>query len=118
MLTSSSNVAPVFLELPKACAKADARHATAVAALALARFQAKHKQLPKDLEALVPEYLTVVPLDPFDGKPLKYETTASGVAVYSVGRDRIEEDDAFEGPGKKPEKGDMTFELPRIADKP
>jgi hypothetical protein len=117
-MTSVSGIAPWFRELPHACAQADARHATAVAALALARFQVKHKQLPKDLGALVPEFLTVVPQDPFDGQPLKYETTTSGALVYSVGRDRIEEGDAFKGPGKKPEKDDMTFELPHVAAKP
>ena len=63
------------------CAKADARHATALVALAIARFQVKYGRLPKDLDALVPEFLTVVPRDPFDGKAIKYEMTDSGVVV-------------------------------------
>jgi hypothetical protein len=98
---------------PKLCATADARHAAALVALAAARFQAKYGRLPKDLEALVPEFLTMVPLDPFDGKPVKYETTAAGVVVYSIGRDLVEAGGDSGAAKKRPEKGNMTFELPR-----
>jgi hypothetical protein len=32
--------------------------------------------LPQTLEALVPDYLSALPVDPFDGKPLRYNTKA------------------------------------------
>jgi hypothetical protein len=32
--------------------------------------------LPQSLDALVPGYLPDVPADPFDGKPLRYNTKA------------------------------------------
>jgi hypothetical protein len=100
-------------DLPEFCAKADARHATAVLALAIARFQAKYGRFPEKLDALVPEFLMVVPRDPFDGKPMRYRPTNSGVLIYSVGRDMIDDAATSGGPKRKPEKDDMTFELPR-----
>jgi hypothetical protein len=113
IVTTAFGFGPGFVELPKACAKADARHATAVVALAVARYQAKHGQFPKQLEDLVPEFLAVVPRDPFDGKPIKYQDTDSGVTIFSVGRDTVDENDVYGNRPTKPEKGDMTFTLPR-----
>jgi len=45
---------------------------------------------PDNLDRLVPKYLTRVPDDPFDGKPLRYAKYQEGVAVYSVGTDEKE----------------------------
>jgi hypothetical protein len=42
-------------------------------------------ELPPDIETLVPKYLDSVPLDPFDGAPIRY-SKAKGI-VYSVGID-------------------------------
>jgi hypothetical protein len=39
---------------------------------ALEHFRLRHGGPPEDLEALVPEILTVLPLDPFTGGPLGY----------------------------------------------
>ena len=52
--------------------------------LALRAYQLTHGQLPGDLNALVPEFLEAVPLDDFDGKPLRY--SARKKIVYSVGK--------------------------------
>jgi hypothetical protein len=102
-----------FLDDPGMCAKADARHAAALVGLAAARYQAKYGRLPKDLKALVPEFLTTVPLDPFDVgvKPMKYKITDSGAVIYSIGRDRPEKH--WERSAWERKKPDMTFELPR-----
>jgi len=57
-------------------------------ALAVRRFQAAQGRMPTALEELVPEYLDTVPVDPFDGQPLRYvRRDGSGFAVYSVGPD-------------------------------
>jgi hypothetical protein len=40
--------------------------------LALRCWHTVHQGLPDQLDALVPEYLERVPLDPFDGQPLRY----------------------------------------------
>jgi hypothetical protein len=43
---------------------------------------------PSSLDALVPEYLTNVPLDPFDGKPLRFRKLPDGIVIYSIGLDK------------------------------
>ena len=61
-----------------------------IVCLALERYrQAKHAW-PATLDALAPDYLSSVPLDPFDGKPLRYRQLPDGLVVYSVGTDRVD----------------------------
>jgi hypothetical protein len=52
--------------------------------LALRAYQLTHGKLPPDLNALVPEFLDAVPVDGFDGQPLRY--SAEKKIVYSVGK--------------------------------
>jgi hypothetical protein len=35
--------------------------------------------------------LAAVPLDPFDGAPLRYKQLADGVVIYSVGTDQVDD---------------------------
>ena len=44
-------------------------------------------RLPDTLSELVPAYLTVVPLDPFDGQPVRYKKLPVGYVVYCLGLD-------------------------------
>ena len=60
------------------------------------------------LEELSPEFLSVVPRDPFDGKPLRLRKTDKGYVLYSVGADLI--DDRGAGLSKDWLKGDITFD--------
>lgn len=53
--------------------------------LALQAWNMDHGQWPDDLEKLVPHYLKRVPVDAFDGKPLRYDPNKE--IVYSVGMD-------------------------------
>jgi hypothetical protein len=54
---------------------------------AIARYERRHGKLPETLDALCPEFLSKVPLDPFSGKPLRYRITKEGWLVWSVGMD-------------------------------
>ena len=63
----------------------------AAAALAAERFRQQTNTLPARLADLVPAYLDGVPLDPFDGAPLRYRPDDSGFTVYSVGPNRLDE---------------------------
>ena len=45
----------------------------------------RHGRLPEKLEDLVPEFLSEVPRDPFDGRPFRYSPETA--VVYSVGED-------------------------------
>ena len=60
--------------------------ANAQAAVAIERWRLAHPgRLPDTLAELVPTYLAAVPLDPFDGQPVRYKKLPVGYVVYSVG---------------------------------
>jgi hypothetical protein len=60
----------------------------AMAAIAIELHRLKHGGvLPSSLNALVPEQLAAVPLDPFTGRELLFLPRATGYVVYSVGAD-------------------------------
>ncbi|MES1180628.1 MAG: hypothetical protein ABUL66_02060, partial [Verrucomicrobiota bacterium] len=74
---------------------------TAITAIALKRYQLKHGNYPPDLNSLAPEFLSAVPLDPVDGKPLRYKLNSDGTfLLYSVG-----ENGADDGGNPALEKG-------------
>jgi hypothetical protein len=52
---------------------------------ALKAFKQDNARLPQSLDELVPSYMESVPLDPFDGKPMRY--SAAKKIIYSVGKD-------------------------------
>jgi hypothetical protein len=58
--------------------------------LALERYRREKGAWPAKLEDLTPKLLKKVPLDPYDGKPLRYIGVPDGVIVYSVGPDGID----------------------------
>lgn len=58
-------------------------------AVACERYRLKNGELPESLNVLVPEFLDAVPLDAFDGNPLRYNREM-GIA-YSVGENLIDD---------------------------
>ncbi len=72
-----------------------------LAAIAARQYEQKHGDLPDSLQALVPEFLSAVPTDPFDGQALRFQTTDEGLVLYSIGRDR--KDDGGSDPEQKRE---------------
>ena len=57
-------------------------------AIAIKRYELREGKLPDALEALVPEFLSRVPVDYMDGKPLRYCMESDGEFVlYSIGVD-------------------------------
>jgi hypothetical protein len=63
-----------------------------IAMLALEIHHDRHGDYPSGLEALVPNILTRVPIDPYSGDPLHYrrlngDTADGGYSLYSVGAD-------------------------------
>jgi len=55
--------------------------------LAVERYRRDQHGWPARLDELVPAYLAQVPLDPFDGQPLRLTRFDNGVALYSVSPD-------------------------------
>jgi hypothetical protein len=60
---------------------------SAATAVAAERFRRDQGRWPAALDELVPAYVTAVPLDPFDGQPLRSRRLGDGFVVYSVGPD-------------------------------
>jgi hypothetical protein len=59
--------------------------------IAVERYRNARGALPEKLSDLVPAWLPAVPLDPWDGKPLRYRKRDKGYVIYSVGSDRKDE---------------------------
>ncbi len=80
--------------------------------MAAALYRAEHGELPRQVDDLVPELLDAVPIDPFNGEPIKMITTEEHVVIYSVGSDGIDRKGA-EPSDRYDESGDIIFRLPR-----
>jgi len=63
--------------------------AVAVTCAAL-RYQRERGVWPTQASDLVPNYLTSVPLDPWDGSPVRMATDANGLRIWSVGEDGVD----------------------------
>lgn len=63
-----------------------------VAAIALKRFQLQHGKWPETLGELVPEFISAMPIDPYDGKSLRYHPNVDGTyLLYSIGDDGVDD---------------------------
>ena len=58
--------------------------------LALEIYRQSTGDYPTRFDDLVPELLPTLPLDPFDGQPLRYERAGPGYRFYSIGPDLID----------------------------
>jgi hypothetical protein len=77
--------------------------------LAVVMFKRDEGRLPQRLDELVPKYLTSVPDDPFDRKPMKYRLDDDGSwVVYSVGYDG-KDDGGIQDPDKGLGHPDLIF---------
>ena len=57
-------------------------------AVALEQFRAAHgNRYPATLSELTPDYLSITPADPFDGRPLRYRKNSIGYVLHSIGPD-------------------------------
>ena len=87
-----------------------------VTAIALKRFQLKHGKWPETLSELTPEFLPSVPIDPCDGKSLKYHPNADGTfLLYSVGDDGVD-DGGDATPSKPSSSGTPNWSWQRARD--
>lgn len=58
-----------------------------IVSLAAERYRRDKKAWPERIGVLCPQYLAVVPVDPFDGQALRYRRVEDGILIYSVGAD-------------------------------
>jgi hypothetical protein len=59
---------------------------TTAVAIACERFRRANRRWPASLAEIPKTILAAIPLDPFDGQPLRYKRLEVGAVVYSVGR--------------------------------
>ncbi|MGD0541353.1 MAG: hypothetical protein ABSB33_07540 [Tepidisphaeraceae bacterium] len=103
----TSILAPSLSRAFETLATGEAGDACAQAAVAMTRFRLDHGTLPSHLADLVPAYLDAVPIDPFDGHPLRLAIKSDKWIIYSIGPDGIDDGGAEMHDGK----GDVIFTL-------
>jgi hypothetical protein len=78
---------PAVSRVGHAVVQNEARLSCALAILAAERFRLARQRWPKNMDELCPDFLPRVPIDPFDGKPLRLAQKKDGIAIYSVRKD-------------------------------
>ncbi len=82
--------------------------------IVMRRWQLNHRGLPRGLILAVKEAgLKGIPIDPFDGKPMRVAMLGSPPVIYSVGKDGRDDE------GQKDSKydtlpGDLLFRMPEV----
>lgn len=82
---------PLLTGGARATSEAIASRRMVQVALAATRYRLERGHYPAAADELVPAYLPAIPIDPFDGKPLRMKPEADGLLFYSVGRDRTDD---------------------------
>jgi hypothetical protein len=87
-----------------------------VIALAAERYRLEHQAWPLSADAIVTAgYLKSVPLDPYDGKPMRSRPLADGMVFYSVGPDRVDNGGAITRRQPPPPGTDIGFRVWDVA---
>jgi hypothetical protein len=109
--------APALGRVMELESRAQAHRLVAYCALAVEQYRLGTGELPESLDKLVPQYLDTVPLDPFDGQPLRYRLLNQGFVVYSIGEDLSDDGGQEKGKRKrgsgKRQPWDVTFFVER-----
>jgi hypothetical protein len=81
--------------------------------LAIERYRLVNGKLPEQLTDLVPAFLAEVPIDPFDGLPIRYRRTEPGYLLYSISDDREDNGGKDKEQVGKGERYDLCFIVTR-----
>jgi hypothetical protein len=84
--------------------------ATALVAIAAERFRLKYGRWPERLDELAP-LLKRMPVDPYDGKPLRFKLQPDGLIVYSVSWDRQDAGGVLKRDNPAGDGADSGFQL-------
>lgn len=85
-------------------------------ALAIECYRVHNQKLPANLIDLTPEFLSVVPVDPFTSEPLRYHKKDNGFVIYSVDRDGLDNgglEKPLNAKYSDPANYDLTFTVER-----
>lgn len=79
---------PNFTRAAQKCVRNETQRRLTITAIALERHRLRNGKLPEELDALMPQFLSTVPIDPMSGQPLRYRLNADGgFTLYSAGED-------------------------------
>lgn len=77
----------------------DARLSCAATALAAEEYRLTHKRWPKSMQELLDaNLLPAAPIDPYDGRPLRFRRAKDGIVIYSIGPHGKGDGTAFDNP--------------------
>jgi hypothetical protein len=112
---------PAVVTSYAAAVRADALQRALQIGLAAEQYRVRHGKFPAELADLAPDFIPVIPTDPFDGKPMKMKPTEHGLILYSIGPDMVDDGGSplkwkWTPPGttattSETPTGDITFEL-------
>lgn len=103
------------LEVPgeTSASKAQTGANLAIVACALERYYLANKAYPEKLDQLVPQFISKLPHDIFNGNPLKYRRSEDGrIVVYSVGPDGKDDGGVYRPAKDGKETGDWVWRYP------
>ncbi|MFH0938373.1 MAG: hypothetical protein V1899_03720 [Planctomycetota bacterium] len=103
----TAQIAPTLLRCSISMNRADTSHRLMCVAVAASLYRLKVKKYPERLEDLVPDYIPVIPLSPFDGQPLKMMADGKGIILYGADSDN-------QSPQKKPFTDDDSWRIFRL----
>jgi hypothetical protein len=108
----SSMIMPATAKVSQANQRGQASLRCAAAAVAVERFRVKFENWPQSLEEVIKAgLLKEVPKDPYDGKPLRFKATPTGVIIYSVGPDKTDDGGVLNRSNPMAPNIDYGFEL-------
>jgi hypothetical protein len=117
MYILSSMLLPSFSRVAVRDASNQALIELARSALAVERFRLAEGRLPTNLKDLTPRFLDAVPIDPFDGNPVRYyRHLASGYVIYSVDTDG-HDDGGLEAPERKLPADERSYDITFIVER-
>ena len=79
---------PNYIRAGRTCIRNETQRRLTLTAIALERFRLRNGKFPTELDPLVPQFLSAMPIDLMSAKPLRYRLNADGsFTLYSVGED-------------------------------
>jgi hypothetical protein len=102
-------LSPGLDRLTRTLGRGEANDSCGQIAIAMTRYRLDHGSWPTELSLLTPKYLAAIPIDPFDGKPLRLVTRGEIPTLYSVDVDGV--DDGGVNSREHQGKGDWTYTL-------
>jgi hypothetical protein len=81
-------------------------------AVAVERYRVKHDAWPEGFDDLLKAaLLPSIPNDPWDGKQLRFKRSPTGIKIYSVGYDKIDNQGNLDRSNPRAPGSDIGFEL-------